>query len=80
MSNAAQYFDMTAAPMRIASVRLKVRDLEAVSAFYQSVIGLAPMWWSRKPNLIWVLGPLSSSTIRLIGAKLPSSKNNGAAR
>lgn len=34
------YFDMSAAPMRIGSVRLKVRDLETVSAFYQQVLGL----------------------------------------
>ena len=34
------YFDMTAAPMRIGTVRLKVRDLETVSAFYQQVLGL----------------------------------------
>lgn len=43
MIHAAEYFDMTAAPMRIGSVRLKVRDLEAISAFYQSVLGLAPI-------------------------------------
>jgi len=43
MTIAADYFDMTAAPMRIGAVRLKVRDLRAVSAFYQSVLGLAPV-------------------------------------
>lgn len=43
MTIAADYFDMTAAPMRIGAVRLKVRDLRAVSAFYQSVLGLTPV-------------------------------------
>tara|TARA_R110002096_G_scaffold75732_8_gene178832 strand:+ start:24478 stop:25341 length:864 start_codon:yes stop_codon:yes gene_type:complete len=43
MSTVTEYFDMTAAPMRIGSVRLKVRDLETVSTFYQSVLGLAPL-------------------------------------
>lgn len=36
-------FDMAAAPMRIGTVRLKVRDLERVSDFYQKVLGLLPM-------------------------------------
>ena len=40
MTNATEFFDMSAAPMRIGKVKLKVRDLEAVSSFYQSVIGL----------------------------------------
>lgn len=40
MTIATDFFDMTAAPMRIGAVRLKVRDLGAVSAFYQSVLGL----------------------------------------
>jgi catechol 2,3-dioxygenase len=33
-------FDMKAAPMRIGAVRLKVRDPETVSSFYQTVLGL----------------------------------------
>ena len=32
---------MNAAPLRVGRVRLKVRDLETVSRFYQSVLGLA---------------------------------------
>ncbi len=40
MTNAADYFDMSKAPMRIKSLRLKVRDPKAVSNFYQSVLGL----------------------------------------
>ncbi|MSU91931.1 VOC family protein [Rhodobacteraceae bacterium 2CG4] len=40
---AAEYFDMSAAPLRIGTVRLKVRDLNAVSSFYQSVLGLSPV-------------------------------------
>ena len=43
MTIATDFFDMTAAPMRIGTVRLKVRDLRAVSAFYQSVLGLTPV-------------------------------------
>ena len=43
MTNAIDFFDMTAAPMRIGAVRLKVRDLEAVSKFYQTVLGLSPI-------------------------------------
>lgn len=38
-----EFFDMRTAPMRIGSVRLKVRDLDAVSSFYQSVLGLTPL-------------------------------------
>jgi catechol 2,3-dioxygenase len=41
MTSATDYFDMGAAPMRIGKVRLKVRDLAAVSAFYRDVLGLA---------------------------------------
>ncbi|MFC6487486.1 VOC family protein [Nitratireductor sp. GCM10026969] len=40
---ATDFFDMNAAPMRIGTVRLKVRDLEAVSAFYRNILGLRPM-------------------------------------
>ena len=41
MTNATEFFDMNAAPLRVGRVRLKVRDLETVSRFYQSVLGLA---------------------------------------
>ena len=34
MMGATEHFDMNAAPMRIGAVRLKVRDLNAVSIFY----------------------------------------------
>jgi len=43
MTKTTDYFDMTAAPMRIGTVRLRVRDLETVSAFYQAVLGLSPI-------------------------------------
>jgi len=43
MTTANDYFDMSAAPLRIGTVRLKVRDLDAVSTFYQSVLGLSPI-------------------------------------
>lgn len=41
MTNATEFFDMNAAPLRVGKVRLKVRNLETVSSFYQSVLGLA---------------------------------------
>lgn len=40
MTNPTDYFDMSAAPMRIGTVTLKVRDLDGVSEFYRDVIGL----------------------------------------
>jgi catechol 2,3-dioxygenase len=40
MTTTVDVFDMTAAPMRIGRVRLKVRDLETVARFYQAVLGL----------------------------------------
>ncbi len=40
MTNATDYFDMSAAPMRIGRVTLKVLDLDKVSDFYQHVMGL----------------------------------------
>lgn len=43
MTNTTDFFDMNAAPMRIGTVRLKVRDLDAVSGFYQRVLGLTPL-------------------------------------
>jgi catechol 2,3-dioxygenase len=43
MTAATGFFDMTAAPMRIGTVRLKARDLETVSAFYRTVLGLSPI-------------------------------------
>lgn len=43
MTGATGFFDMGTAPMRIGKVRLKVRDLDAVSAFYRDVLGLAVM-------------------------------------
>lgn len=43
MTHGTGFFDMNAAPMRIGTVRLRVRDLETVSAFYRNVLGLAPV-------------------------------------
>lgn len=43
MNNRTEFFDISAAPMRIGTVRLKVRDLEAISTFYQAVLGLSPI-------------------------------------
>jgi len=43
MTTATHFFDMNAAPMRIGTVRLKVRDLDTVSSFYRTVLGLSPV-------------------------------------
>lgn len=40
MTDTTEFFDMDAAPMRIGKVKLKVRDLDAVSGYYRSVMGL----------------------------------------
>lgn len=41
MTNASENFVMSAAPMRIGRVTLKVRDLDKVSDFYRDTIGLS---------------------------------------
>lgn len=64
MTIAADYFDMTAAPMRIGAVRLKVRDLRAVSAFYQSVLGLTPV--ATGEDRI-TLGPSGTPLLEFVG-------------
>jgi len=43
VSERNDFFDMNAAPMRIGSFRLKVRDLEETSGFYRKVLGLKVM-------------------------------------
>ncbi|MFC3704924.1 VOC family protein [Devosia honganensis] len=40
MTNSTDFFDMSTAPLRVGRVRLKVRDLDAVSSFYRSILGL----------------------------------------
>ena len=40
MNSSSDHFDMAAAPLRIATVTLKVRDLARMSAFYRDIIGL----------------------------------------
>ena len=64
MANATEYFDMTTAPMRIASVGLKVRDLKGVSAFYQSAMGLSPIL---EDDHRVTLGTGSASLLELVG-------------
>jgi catechol 2,3-dioxygenase len=49
-------FDLGAAPMRIGSIRLKVRDLAGVSGFYQDVLGLAPIGQSAGRVVLGVSG------------------------
>lgn len=43
MTTATETFEMTAAPIRIDTVRLRVRDLDAVTSFYRDVLGLVPL-------------------------------------
>lgn len=40
MVDESEFFDMSAAPMRIGSVRLKVRDLESIAGYYKTLLGL----------------------------------------
>lgn len=40
MTTHADAFDLAAAPLRIGRVRLRVRDLDSVAAFYRRVLGL----------------------------------------
>lgn len=40
MTTQADAFDLAAAPLRIGRVRLRVRDLDTVAAFYRRVLGL----------------------------------------
>lgn len=40
MTTTSEFFDMSTAPLRVGKVRLKVRDLDSVSSFYQRVLGL----------------------------------------
>lgn len=64
MTTATSDFDMTAAPMRIGTVRLKVRDLEKVSAFYQRVLGLAER---KSGDTCVLLGTAATSLLELEG-------------
>jgi catechol 2,3-dioxygenase len=57
-------FDLSAAPMRIGRIRLKVRDLAGVSGFYQDVLGLAPIG---HPAGRVVLGVSGKPLLELIG-------------
>jgi catechol 2,3-dioxygenase len=43
MTKTSDFFDMSTAPMHVDKVRLKVRDLDVVSGFYQTVLGLSAM-------------------------------------
>ena len=64
MTKTTDFFDMHAAPMRIGAVRLKVRDLEIVSAFYQSVLGLGPLETGERRVL---LGIGATPLLELVG-------------
>ncbi len=43
MTKANDHFEMERAPLRIGTVRLNVRDLDAVSDFYRRILGLFPL-------------------------------------
>lgn len=64
MSHGDDAFDMRAAPMRIGRVRLRVRDLAAVSRFYRDVIGLSVLQGGEGPML---LGTVSAPLLELVG-------------
>lgn len=64
MTKANDYFDMNAVPLRIDAVRLKVRDLDAVSDFYQRVLGLIPL---AKENGSVTLGTDATPLLKLEG-------------
>lgn len=56
-------FDLRHAPLRIGKVRLNVRDLQKVSAFYQDALGLSPA--DSEPNRI-MLGAGPEPLIELV--------------
>lgn len=64
MTDTTDFFDMKAAPMRIGTVTLKVRDLDAVSGFYQRVLGLTPVAEGERTV---TLGANGTPTVRLDG-------------
>lgn len=64
MTDVTKYFDMDAAPMRIGRVRLKVRDLKTVSAFYQLVLGLSSL---QTDNRCVTLGTGGVPLLELVG-------------
>lgn len=64
MKTDLDFFDMHAAPMRIGSVRLRVRDLDRVASFYTSALGLAEI--SSSQGRV-TLGTGSSPLLELVG-------------
>lgn len=73
MTNSTEYFDLLAAPMRIESVRLKVRNLNAVSEFYQSVLGLTVI---ETDDHRVTLGTGSTALLELVGDPALASRDN----
>lgn len=67
MTHADEYFDMETAPISIKAVRLNVRDVEAVSSFYQDVLGLEPI---TKVDQSVTLGVSGKSLVYLDGNPL----------
>ncbi|MCW8088236.1 VOC family protein [Sabulicella glaciei] len=68
MSDASEHpeplFDLSAAPLRVGRVRLRVRDLAGTAAFYSDILGLAPMEQSGRHA---VLGAGGRPLLELIG-------------
>lgn len=76
MTTPTDFFDVQAAPMRIGAVRLKVRDLDTVSAFYRSVLGLRPIETGDRRVL---LGTGSTPLLDLSGDAALAPRDRGQA-
>lgn len=64
MPTETAYFDIKAAPVRVGSVRLRVRDLNGTVAFYRTVLGLTPI---RQDGSTLVLGVAETGLLELVG-------------
>ncbi|KPQ05554.1 MAG: putative ring-cleavage extradiol dioxygenase [Rhodobacteraceae bacterium HLUCCA12] len=66
------HFNHSAAPLRIGRARLRVRDLDAVSAFYQRVIGLIPV---SQDGALLTLGTAQSPLLELLADPQAAPRN-----
>ncbi len=76
MTNAAENFDMSAAPMRIGRVTLRVRDLDTVADFYRDTIGLSVLF---KDDRRAVLGTDGAPLLVLEGDPIAATSNRNQA-
>jgi len=72
MIDEGEFFDMTVAPMRIGSVRLKVRDLESIAGYYMTLLGLSEI--SRNDRQV-VLG-IDTTTLLVLNADRELAAND----